>query len=209
MNELDVTVNFTYVICVTSYDVTFNVDMNALSTFDPLTQEVYVSGGDLATGGIGVYERWAQPGTNSDFLMTDLDVDGIYTLTLTGVEAGDYEYKYFWIDAGVPSWDNGYPASNMSFTVVDADLTLDDQWLVSINELNNQIIAYPNPSNGLFTLTVDGQYIAKVYDVTGRIITMSNISAANNTIDLSAQNSGMYFIQLVGENIINLQVIVK
>lgn len=86
---------------------------------------------------------------------------------------------------------------------------IDFSFDVSINEVSSSINVYPNPSTGLFTVDVDGQYNVKVFDITGKVISTSTINVNNNTIDLSSQTAGMYFIQLVGEKTINFQVVKK
>ncbi|MCD4791761.1 MAG: T9SS type A sorting domain-containing protein [Bacteroidales bacterium] len=183
-----------------TYTVTFNVDMNSLTTFDPATQEVYVSGGNAVEelGGIGAYERWATPGSNADFLMTDVDVDGIYTLVLSGVLAGDYEYKYFWIETGTPSWDNGYPDANATFSVVDADVVLNDLWPVGIEDLTAKGISiYPNPSNGVFNVNVESNFNLEVLDITGKIVN-TQVLTGNSTIEINTP--GVYFLRFSNEN---------
>lgn len=61
--------------------------------------------------------------------------------------------------------------------------------------------AYPNPTSGLlkFNLANDESvYQAKVYDMTGRVV-MNKQIAAQGTMDVSALQSGSYFIQLVSD----------
>jgi len=190
------------------YDVTFNLNV---ANFDGTTNSLYIAGGNAveALGGIGSYARWAEPGTDADFLMSEVDATH-YTLTLSGVEAGNYEYKYFWVPAGSHSWNNANVGTNMTFAVTNADVVLSDSWtFVGVTELNKNVRIYPNPSKGLFTVSVDGQYTANVYDITGKIVTTTTLNVNNNTIDLTSQNAGMYFIQLVGQNTINFNVVVE
>jgi DNA/RNA endonuclease YhcR with UshA esterase domain len=79
----------------TGFDVTFNVDMNNVTSFVAGTDVVYIAG-DIASD-------WAEPGSNAAYEMTDSDSDGIYTITLTKDPAGDIAYK-FYINAG---WGGG------------------------------------------------------------------------------------------------------
>lgn len=127
-------------------------------------------------------------------------VDG--TITFADVPEGDYTY-----DVELVGY---FSQTDVALTVdgvetVDVVLVLDLTSVSDIIDVNN--IAYPNPSNGLFTVAVDGQYEAKIYDVTGKMVHSSTLSSSNNTIDLSAQDAGVYFIQLNGENTINFRVI--
>jgi len=80
---------------------------------------------------------------------------------------------------------------------------------VGLNELNSGVNVYPNPSSGLFNITVDGTYTANVTDVTGKVVYTKVINTQNNTLDLTSQEAGIYFIQLQGEKTYNLKVVVK
>ncbi len=80
------------------FNVTLNVDMTD-ATFDPATQEVYVSG--------SIFD-WAEPGTNPDVKMTATEENPmIYALTFEMAEAGEFMYKFFVVDAGTTSWAGG------------------------------------------------------------------------------------------------------
>ena len=60
----------------------------------------------------------------------------------------------------------------------------------------------PNPSNGLFSIISDNKTIAKtcdfeVYDLQGRRILKGQVSQSNETtIDLTAQQAGIYWISI-------------
>lgn len=105
--------------------VTFNVDMNNVAGFVPGTDLVYLSGSMVG---------WAGPGTNANYLMTDIDGDKIYTkvLDLT-TPVGEIQYKYF-KNAG---WDggewNGDP--NRKATITQAT-TLNDVFGKYINDVD-------------------------------------------------------------------------
>jgi hypothetical protein len=58
---------------------------------------------------------------------------------------------------------------------------------------------YPNPSNGEVTITstqIGGTI--KIADATGRIVSSNIISKENTSIDLSENNSGVYFVSITG-----------
>jgi len=88
----------TYVMAQTQYSATFIVDMTNAETFNPDTDDVYMS---------GTFAGWAQPGTEEAFKMAPLDVGSMfYTLTAT-IDSGEVMYKYFTVIDGAASWDNG------------------------------------------------------------------------------------------------------
>jgi hypothetical protein len=80
---------------------------------------------------------------------------------------------------------------------------------ISKDNVNSTVNIYPNPSTGLYTVNVKSLYNVNVYDITGKLVSTSTVNTANNTIDLTSQPSGMYFIKLVGANTINLKVVKK
>ena len=69
-------------------------------------------------------------------------------------------------------------------------------------ELNN-ISVYPNPSNGLVTIsygTLEPNQI-QVYDISGKLIlTKENLNVSESNIDLSTATQGIYFIKISSEN---------
>ena len=69
-------------------------------------------------------------------------------------------------------------------------------------QLNNVAI-YPNPSNGLVTVSY-GNFEPtqiQVYDISGKLIlTKENLSASETNLDLSSASQGIYFIKISSEN---------
>ena len=168
------------------YDVTFNIDMNQPitdATFVVGTDQVYVAGSSWG---------WTEPGTNANYELFDADTDGIYSGTYP-MGAADYEYKYFQ-NAG---WDGGEwtGGDNRAFSVVDADVTLNDLWgdpNNSISTLNSSISIYPNPSNGTFSVNVENNLNLEVFDIAGKIIHTRTLSG-NTIIELNT--AGVYFLR--------------
>lgn len=69
----------------------------------------------------------------------------------------------------------------------------------------NQISVYPNPSNGLVTISTGDVTLTSidVYDLTGKLILKQNRFNSNNnltTIDLSNAAEGIYFVKLSSDN---------
>lgn len=83
---------------------------------------------------------------------------------------------------------------------------------VGIDEVsaNNNLIVYPNPSNGIFTVEISNfsneNGMVNVNDVTGKVITTYEVKNTTNgkfTMDLQTLSKGVYFINYVsnGKNI--------
>ncbi len=70
---------------------------------------------------------------------------------------------------------------------------------LSIPEFENQkITVYPNPSNGIFTIEREFYSEKEAYqitDVTGKIISTGELGDKQTQIDLSAAQSGVYFLR--------------
>lgn len=62
---------------------------------------------------------------------------------------------------------------------------------------NETLNVYPNPSNGHFYINATSQIInsIQVFDITGACVYTSNKSL--NTIDLSLQKNGIYFLKIL------------
>ena len=100
------------------------------------------------------------------------------------------------------------------------DLTMETESLTSIED-NTQgaynIIFFPNPTTGLFTLNMEntsGNYFFEITNINGQVAYKENINVPGNTyaaqFDLSNYTKGIYFLKIIGENntIIN-RVIVR
>ncbi len=61
------------------------------------------------------------------------------------------------------------------------------------------VYAYPNPTKGLFTIKVNRQQTIEITDVLGKIVKKKNIVSDTETIDLSMQPNGIYFIKGLSE----------
>lgn len=173
------------------YNVTFNCNIN-----DSITSGYFTAGTDtlIVTGS---FAGWAEPGTNSNLFMTDDDSTGIYTYSVV-LSPGDYEYKYF-KNAG---WSNGEwdGSPNRTFSVVDADVVLDDVFgniSASVGQISKDgIKVFPNPSNGVFNINVDSNYSLEIFDITGRVINTRTLTG-NTSIELNT--SGVYFLRFSNE----------
>ena len=72
---------------------------------------------------------------------------------------------------------------------------------VGVKEVANNISIYPNPSNGVITISADNNLtnIVSIYDVTGKLIFSERLQA-NSNIDLSTYNKGAYIIEVLNNN---------
>lgn len=70
---------------------------------------------------------------------------------------------------------------------------------VAIDDKNYNISIFPNPSNGIINIKAQDFYSIEILDIYGRIVLSENIKNLNYQIDITSQNSGIYFIKLSNE----------
>ncbi len=117
------------------------------------------------------------------------------------------------------SWNNGStlnlitvsPTLNTSYTVTGVNLngcaktevfSQNVNPCASINQLNsfdNQLLIYPNPNNGEFTIdsSIDSEII--ILNAIGQVVLIQHLNAGSNKIDLNEQANGVYFLKLEGQ----------
>jgi len=99
---------------------------------------------------------------------------------------------------------------------VNVSLTGNCSTGISENEITNEEInIYPNPSKGMFKIDIKGHENSSlcviVNDINGNIILKKLFNnSVSNTIDLTGNSSGIYFLQITIDNkILTTQVVIK
>ncbi len=101
---------------------------------------------------------------------------------------------------------------------VDFDGKYEYSKIISIEDhstLNDDLLVYPNPSTGKFTIIGSDIQEVEVLTVTGEIIKRSKFQDKNtvNNIDLSAYSKGVYILKITsaepGQSITNKIIIIK
>ena len=70
----------------------------------------------------------------------------------------------------------------------------------AVEELESNVMVYPNPSNGTFNLNLGaGQWDVEVYDITGRKV-YENRMDGHSVLDLGKCQKGVYFLKAVCES---------
>jgi len=76
--------------------------------------------------------------------------------------------------------------------------------IADLNKVNVNI--FPNPSNGVFTVSVSEEFNLEVIDITGKVVSTQVVNNTNNTV--SVAQSGVYFLRFSNENAISVQRVV-
>jgi hypothetical protein len=67
---------------------------------------------------------------------------------------------------------------------------------------NTQITIYPNPTNGVFTVTSKDLTDAsiQIFDMQGRVLKEENLITNQQQVDCSTFNAGLYLVKIYGNN---------
>lgn len=72
------------------------------------------------------------------------------------------------------------------------------------------VAIYPNPTSGIVHLSLNEDMSYTLYTITGTIVNKGNVSAQNNTIDVSSLPSGVYLLQLQdGDGVFSLVKVLR
>jgi hypothetical protein len=100
-------------------------------------------------------------------------------------------------------------AAESQITYIDLDIDLEDCFPsagIKTNSINNNLEAFPNPTEGLFTISLDNSELSGTLEITvqniqGQIIYSDEIELQKNSvkkeIDISGYPSGIYILNAV------------
>jgi hypothetical protein len=186
----------------TTADVVLNVDMTlpiANGYFKPASGDYL----DVA----GTFNGW----NGTAHHLTDSNSDGIYTITLPGVATfTKMEYKYRingnWSTSEFPSGGPNRVYRTSYYNVVNDIYNNGISMGMDLNPLNASIQVYPNPSDGVFTLSVANTQVSDidilVSNIQGQIVYQNRVKSVldyQETINLTQFAKGMYFLRVNNE----------
>ena len=184
--------------------VTFNVDMSAQAVNSGdywllPTDVVYVTGS---------FNGWNEPGTGASILMSDENLDNIWTATLETDANQTFEYKYF-LNTG---WNNGdgftnaHPDNNREAVVGDTNLELNDTWGAIVNKPigisdfeTKGFSLYPNPVSGVLNVKVADVNTRniEIYNVLGALVLSESVDGRSHVlINTSDIAKGIYYVKI-------------
>ncbi|WP_284698684.1 PA domain-containing protein [Flavobacterium lacisediminis] len=150
-----------------------------------------------------------------------VDGSGFATEVIIGTELGVWYSSNF--DSATPTWNQSYNGMS-NVKVMDLDLRNDNTVFAATygrgifsgaftattlsaedNALVKGIKLYPNPSNGVVTISVpnySGNLDINVFDLNGRkVLSSSGDFSSEKAINLTGLQSGVYIVKLEGENL--------
>lgn len=93
----------------------------------------------------------------------------------------------------------GYDNIQDVVVVADADMDINLSFIGVTSFENASLTVYPNPSNGVFTISVDGTYDVQVLNNLGQIVHVEKVES-NKVLDLSGLVSGVYVLTVKNDS---------
>ena len=73
---------------------------------------------------------------------------------------------------------------------------------------NNKIYVYPNPTQGSFYVVTDLEVKINLINLLGETVLERRLTNSNNKIDISDYPKGVYYLEVLGNNILTTKKIV-
>jgi phosphatidylserine/phosphatidylglycerophosphate/cardiolipin synthase-like enzyme len=165
-------------------------------------------------------------GNQTSTLQSGINTSQVVTYTLSGIMHHKFMCIDNFNSSSDPqvlvgshNWSNSAENRNDENTLIVHDANITNQYyqafvylygqaggVLSTNEsviTKENFVLYPNPTNGIFYITakensVNDNVVVRIYDVLGnKVLDKYSTNLTNESIDLSNQASGMYFVDVV------------
>ena len=184
----------------TTFNITWRVSPNRCGRITDMSDYADVTGLTVSK----------PQGSTSTFAIEELGMNGIYQLTVDGVDVDFYNDTNFAIAQGYYT----YTVANLQHDVVCvAHFWPGDPPDEAVNDVSaSKITIYPNPAASFATLTIEGangKVDYSLIDLSGRIIRHKTVNAESaERIDLHGLASGTYFVRVTNENFSKVEKLV-
>ena len=176
------------------------------------TLNIYL-GGDAAPGTLAYTQQFEITGTVGNIvtfsLDTPIEIDGTQNIWLTFYHDGSIQYPapsvpdvgepnsrwlgidgYGWMD--VASVSSGDIFSWLTMVYIDGY-----DW---INESNESVVVYPNPTSGNVNVVAPGMSHISVFNALGQMVMDMPVSTDSQVLDMSSYQAGVYMVRVATEN---------
>lgn len=109
-----------------------------------------------------------------------------------------------------PTMNGNYACIVTQYNCIDTTSCISIQ-SVGLNTINkgNDIMYYPNPTTGVFTIEIDNDAIIDIYNVLSELIISQKLEKRANKIDLTTLPDGIYSIKIKLDNQTKNAIIIK
>ena len=90
-------------------------------------------------------------------------------------------------------------------TTYYGDETTFQTWTEGVNELNNSVKLYPNPTSGVLNIQGEGMVSFEVYNTVGQRVMTQEVNGNAAQINTESLNTGIYFLRILANdgNVLN------
>ncbi|MBO4614719.1 MAG: T9SS type A sorting domain-containing protein [Bacteroidales bacterium] len=123
------------------------------------------------------------------------DTNNQFSTSYTITVSDDYDISKCKVAVWVENHTQGRVMQSKQFKV-------SDYYVTDIAEENVETSIFPNPSDGLFSISASNIESIEVYDITGKLVMQQQVNADNATIDLRNNAKGIYTLKTyTGNNV--------
>lgn len=115
------------------------------------------------------------------------------TLSDTSSNGNNGTLNNFTLNSATSNWLAGsiVTTGNNCATLSNNDFTIND---------DNILTVYPNPSNGIFSISSQQESLVTVYDMIGKKVLSTKVSIGSSNLDLSNYANGIYLLTVTNQN---------
>jgi hypothetical protein len=143
-----------------------------------------------------------------------LGADGTIEITIAGTST----YTYLWSDGQTTEDASGLVGGTYTITVTDdatgctvTETVIVDSQVGIVEILANSFTIHPNPSNGIFNVTVlsfEDNMRLEILNVMGQLIEVQVVDSETSAVNIQGVESGTYFVRVISESSIGVATIV-
>lgn len=138
---------------------------------------------------------------NANGTVATFDENNQFSTSYTITVSDDYDISKCKVVVWVENHTQGRVMQSKRFKV-------SDYYVVDVAEENVVNSIYPNPSNGMFSISGEDIESIEVYDITGKLVMQQNINASNATIDLTNKAKGVYTLKSYNGNNVSVSKLI-
>ena len=138
---------------------------------------------------------------NANGTVATFDENNRFSTSYTITVSNDYDITKCKVVVWVENHTQGRVMQSKRFKV-------SDYYVTNVAEENVVSSIYPNPSDGMFSISGENIESIEVYDITGRLVMQQNINANNATIDLTNKAKGIYTLKSYNGNNVSVSKLI-